>query len=306
MGHRVNIWNRTATKAEILSKEGKSELVTSFPSPVAAVANSDPGALVLIALSDTAAVISVLQTPGFGAAMQNKTFVNLVSGSPDDSRMVEQVLNEVMAHEGVEDVCFIDGAYCGPPAKAQAGAGQLFLSCNRELADSAHRLLSDLGSVTMCGGIGSSRAMDYAVVDLFFVNLLSFMSNKAVLEREGVDIKQMCEEMKKRLDTVPSVIDQYNKRMDDHTESSYDTNQTVTLNTARNYWASRLAYNDRCNIPSHFTEFFIDLLDKAAGGTQGPHGEADITRLQEVVRYGREGLSSQESARSIPPADSML
>ena len=38
---------------------------------------------------------------------------------------------------------------------------------------------------------GASRALDYAVVDLAFVNALSFLSNAPMLEREGVDPAQV-------------------------------------------------------------------------------------------------------------------
>lgn len=43
----------------------------------------------------------------------------------------------------------------------------------------------------MCGKVGASRAIDYAVVDLALVCYTSFLSNVEMLEREGVDRAQL-------------------------------------------------------------------------------------------------------------------
>ena len=65
---------------------------------------------------------------------------------------------------------YIDGAYCGPPSKARQGAGVLFLSSSAP--DAVERLrptLALLGEVCFAGSVGTSRALDYAVVDLALV-----------------------------------------------------------------------------------------------------------------------------------------
>jgi len=293
----LSIWNRSPAKAMALQAEVASAPVYVASAAAAAVAMSDPKAPVLCVLTDTASVISLLRSEGFGASLEGRTFINLASGSPDEGRDIAKVHAEVVgggtgaAAEAPGG--FVDGAYCGPPAKARQGAGQLFLSSDRaRLVEEARAVLSTLGSVTFCGAVGAGRAMDYAVVDLFFVNLLSFLSNKAALEREGVDVKQLVVEMKKRLDTVPAVLEAYDARLSDRSEDSYNANTTVSLSTARSYWASRLPYHEARGIPTHLTQLFLDLIDEAAGGKDGPHSGADITRLQEVVRYGSPAQSS--------------
>ena len=165
--------------------------------------------------------------------------------------------------------------------------------------------------VTYCGGVGASRAFDYAVVDLFFVNTLSFMSNAASLEREGVEMEALFPAIAKRLGTVSGVLQMYHERMKVRDEDAYARNITCDLNTARSYWASRLPYNNAHGIPSHLANVFVELLDEvdrcaclqlvvaiesrvllaftllihahlfqASGGQRGAHGGADLTRLQ--------------------------
>ena len=64
---------------------------------------------------------------------------------------------------------YVDGAYCGNPSKAKTGTGALFISSHEpgvdavsELApndwqrlEKGARILSEIGQITYCGGIGT-------------------------------------------------------------------------------------------------------------------------------------------------------
>eukprot|EP00929_Paragymnodinium_shiwhaense_P122676 TRINITY_DN95636_c0_g1_i1.p1 TRINITY_DN95636_c0_g1~~TRINITY_DN95636_c0_g1_i1.p1 ORF type:complete len:322 (+),score=44.37 TRINITY_DN95636_c0_g1_i1:146-1111(+) len=281
-GHNVAVWNRSESKALSLAGEVSRGSCISAPTPAGAISSCSDSAVALLVLTSTANVLDVLRYDGIGKALQGRTLVNLTSGNPDDGRQVAKAVEEV-AGNGCK---FVDGAYCGNPTKARSGSGQLFLSSHCEsVVEEASSALSDLGSVAYCGAIGSSRALDYAVVDLFFANLLSFMSNAAALEKEGVDMKQCLAEMKKRLDTVPGVLELYHERMKSRQEDAYARDVTVSLSTSKNYWASRLPYNDTNGIPSDFANLYVELLQKASGSA-GQFSESDLSRLQEAVRYG--------------------
>eukprot|EP00930_Biecheleria_cincta_P072399 TRINITY_DN59804_c0_g1_i1.p1 TRINITY_DN59804_c0_g1~~TRINITY_DN59804_c0_g1_i1.p1 ORF type:complete len:348 (+),score=63.53 TRINITY_DN59804_c0_g1_i1:105-1046(+) len=297
-GHSISAWNRSLPKAEALAAEtGFAAPCLAAPTAVQALERCAEGAIALMVFTDTKAVCSVLQNPGVGEALRGKTLVNLTSGNPDEGREIAQAVAEASSGQAL----FLDGAYCGPPTKAREGTGQLFLSeapvSGAASDDERHPglarakpVLAELGQVSFAGNIGASRALDYAVVDLFFANVLSFMSSAAALEKEGVDIKQVVQEAQKRLATVPGAMELYSKKMESREDDAYRTNTTVTLDTARSYWASRLPYNRAHGIPSHFTDLYLSLLDEAAGGPPGAperqHGSADLSRLQEVVRYG--------------------
>ena len=112
---------------------------------------SAPDAMVVIVLSDTAACLETLKS--IVDVLDGRTVVNLTSGSPDDGRTVAAMMPAGAA--------YMDGAYCGPPAKARQGAGVLFLSS--EAAAEVERLrssLSMLGELCFTGTrIGASRAL---------------------------------------------------------------------------------------------------------------------------------------------------
>eukprot|EP00929_Paragymnodinium_shiwhaense_P081485 TRINITY_DN42651_c0_g1_i1.p1 TRINITY_DN42651_c0_g1~~TRINITY_DN42651_c0_g1_i1.p1 ORF type:complete len:340 (+),score=73.75 TRINITY_DN42651_c0_g1_i1:80-1021(+) len=287
-GHNMAVWNRTESKAVALAAEEFTGPCISSSTAAGAVSACTDSAIVILIVTSTANVLEVLRQDGMGAALRGRTLMNITSGNPDDGRAVAKVVEEVAGGE-----CkFIDGAFSGNPTKARSGKGQLFLSSkDPAIVEDARQVLSDLGSVTSCGGVGASRAVDYAVVDLFFANLVSFMSNAAALEKEGADMKLCFGEIKKRLETVPAVLELYHERMKSRKEEDYDSNVTVSLATSQSYWESRLPYNNANGIPSDLANLMVDLLEKASG-PEKEHAEKDVSRLQESVRYGAGSSSS--------------
>ena len=132
--------------------------------------------------------------------------------------------------------------------------------------------------------MGSARALDYAVVDLAMANYLSHCANLAMLEREGVDPAQFASEASFRLNHVGPMLAQFEKRSRSRDEAAYLAEPSATLGTWRNFWGSRLPYFEAHGLPAAFPKFVVGLLDEA--GASGAHKDADVTRLQEVVRYG--------------------
>jgi len=73
-------------------------------------------------------------------------------------------------------------------------------------------------------------------------------------------------------------------RMGSRDPQDYLANPTATIDNWRSYWTSRLPYMRTHNLNSRVPDFAVSLLNEAAGPNQ-EHQHADITRLQEVVRY---------------------
>jgi len=283
-GHSITVWNRSRAKADaVATYDGVGQARVAL-TPAEAISSCAPNAIIILIVTDIKTTKNILFSEGVGDALQGRTLVNLASGNPDEGRDVAAVVAEVSRGKAA----YIDGAYSGNPSKARAGQGQLFLSSEKRETVERASVMTGLAEVTYCGGIGASRAFDYAVVDLFFANTLSFMSNAAALQNEEVEMQPLFKAIAARLATVPAVLELYSERMKSRSEQDYIKDTTCTLNAARSYWASRLPYNKVHGIPSHLTNLFVDLLDDASGGREGEHSAADLSRLQEVVRYGRE------------------
>ena len=121
-----------------------------------------------------------------------------------------------------------------------------------------------------------------------FVNYLSFLANRAMLEKEGVDVDLFVSEAAKRLANVPAMVEMADRRMKSRAEADYRHQPTATLGTWRNFWGSRVEYFKANGMPTQLVDFVTGLLDSAieqGGDGKKAHADADVTRLQEVVRY---------------------
>ena len=269
LGYEVHVWNRSADKAEALAQ---TPSITVAATAQDAVAHAD---LCIALLTTTDAVRQVVED--CRGLTYNKVLANLASGSPDDGRAVAAAVAEVLPN-----ATFLDGAYCGPPTSLERGTGQLFVSCaggEEALDASTSAALSALGVTTFCAGIGAARALDYAVVDMAFVTLMSYASNAAMLEEEGVSTEVAIEAIRRRLAAAPAALEAAAARMADRSDGAYESDPTATLATWRNFFDSRRPYLERIGASSVLPDFCISILDRAGAN------DMDVTRVQEVLRY---------------------
>ena len=274
LGYDVRVWNRSRDKAEALAQTTPSITVAATARDAVEAAD-----LCIALLSTTDAVRQVVDDCR-GLAF-DAVLANLASGSPDDGRAVAAAVADALPN-----ATYVDGAYCGPPSALEQGTGQLFVSCaggEAAIDARAGAALRALGVTTFCEGVGAARALDYAVVDMAFVTLMSYASNAAMLEREGVDASVAVAAISHRLAAAPAALEAAAARMADRSDGAYESNPTATLATWRNFFDSRRPYLDAIGASRVLPDFCIDVLDRA--GASGAHGGADATRVQEVLRY---------------------
>lgn len=286
-GHQVVIWNRNKDARDKLVSEqicGPPFVYGTTLQETLQLLKSD--GLVLAVLTDCEAVLTMLQDSSLKQELSGRVFANLASANPDEGRAVAKVIRQQTGAKG-----YLDCAYCGPPSKVQSGLGQLFVSSDDGgiVFETWKHLLDKLGSTVFCGKVGSSRALDYGVVDLAFVSYLSFVSNSAMLEGEGVDIQLYIQEATKRLNTVPLFLNSCHQRMQSRSDDNYSRAPTATLGNWRTFWSSRLPYLAEHKMPSELPDFVVSLLDNALGKDK-QYINDDVTRLQELLRYGKKPL----------------
>ena len=274
LGYDVRVWNRSLDKAEALAQTTPS--ITVAETARDAVETADLCIALLATTDAVKAVVDDCRGLAFDAVL-----ANLASGSPDDGRAVAATVAEALPN-----AFYVDGAYCGPPSALEQGTGQLFVSYENgenALDARAGAALRALGVTTFCAGVGAARALDYAVVDMAFVTLMSYASNAAMLEEEGVDAATTMKAVAHRLATAPGALEAAAARMADRSDGAYESDPTATLATWRNFFDSRRPYLDKIGASRVLPDFCVDVLDRA--GASGAHGGADVTRVQEVLRY---------------------
>ena len=268
LGYDVRVWNRSADKAEALAQTMPS--ITVAETARDAVEAADLCIALLSTTDHVRQVVGDCRGLNF-----DKVLANLASGSPDDGRAVAAAVADVLPN-----AIYVDGAYCGPPSSLEQGTGQLFVSYENgenALDARAGAALRALGVTTFCEGVGAARALDYAVVDMAFVTLMSYASNAAMLEEEGVSTEVAIEAIGRRLAAAPAALEAAAARMADR--SDYESNPTATLATWRNFFDSRRPYLERIGASSVLPDFCISILDRAGAN------DMDVTRVQEVLRY---------------------
>eukprot|EP01064_Diplonema_japonicum_P013890 TRINITY_DN2142_c0_g2_i1.p1 TRINITY_DN2142_c0_g2~~TRINITY_DN2142_c0_g2_i1.p1 ORF type:complete len:323 (+),score=78.87 TRINITY_DN2142_c0_g2_i1:46-969(+) len=277
-------WNRSYGKVEDFLKQskempGKAE---GMQDVMEAVRATDTIVMVLGTMKDTKDLLHKI-----GTEMKGKTVVNLCSGNPDEGREVQKITEQFNAGG------YIDGAYSGPPAKARAGLGTLFLSCDNDETKKSHEdILSHLGENIWSGRVGASRALDYAVVDLALMNFMAYAATKSMMEAEGVDPEQFFACAGKRLGGVEGMLRLCHGRMSDRALEAYTASPIATLDTWSNFVGSRLPYMKAHNLPTTLPDATLEILSKAS--ENGALGNADFTRLQEVLTYNTEAEESKK------------
>jgi len=268
LGYEVRVWNRSPDKARALA----SDRITVAATARDAVESADLCIALLSTTDHVRQVVDDCRGLNF-----DKVLANLASGSPDDGRAVAAAVADVLPN-----AIYVDGAYCGPPSSLEQGTGQLFVSwagCEEALDASTSAALRALGVTTFCAGVGAARALDYAVVDMAFVTLMSYASNAAMLEEEGVSTEVAIKAISRRLAAAPAALEAAAARMADRSDGAYESTPTATLATWRNFFDSRRPYLERIGASSVLPDFCIDVLDRAGAN------DADVTRVQEVLRY---------------------
>jgi 3-hydroxyisobutyrate dehydrogenase-like beta-hydroxyacid dehydrogenase len=234
-GHAVSVWNRSPAKALELQALSLPGACVVSETAAAAVSATAADSAVLLVLSDAAACMETIHS--LGDAVRGRTIVNLTSGSPDDGRQVASAL----AAPALGVRAYVDGAYCGPPAKVRQGAGVLFVSSSN--AAEVSRLapaLGLLGEVAFAGPVGASRALDYAVVDLVLVAYNSLFANVEMLQRERVTPAQLHEHVAKRLATLPAALEALHGRCSaERSDAAYTTQQVQHHMVSRTRAAER-------------------------------------------------------------------
>ena len=284
-GHEVAAWNRTKARADAMREESEAKerivvheaLGDVLKEGAADAASAPPIVAILGTMRDVEELIekAEAEVPG---VWKGRTFVNLVSGNPDEGRTIGTML----AAKGVGH--YVDAAYSGGPSKTRAGTGTLFLSSADKATTDVltEGFLKDLGVPMWSGDVGASRALDYAVVDVALAVFTSWSANLSMLEKEGVPHDLVMESMRQRFDAVPGAMGLYAERMRDRSDEAYAHKPIATVNSWLNFTAGRLPYfkaNDFSTVVPDFVAANLTKLSEAG------HGGDDMTRLQEITRY---------------------
>ncbi|MGN9779395.1 NAD(P)-dependent oxidoreductase [Micromonospora sp. H33] len=196
-GHRITVWNRTASRADGLVADG----ATLAPTPAAAVEAAD---LVLLSLTDYGAMYDILgpvvANPRHAGALAGKVLVNLSSDTPDESRKAAAWARDLGAD-------FLTGGIMVPaPAVGQPGA-YAFYSGPKDLFHAHEPVLRLIGETKYLGADpGLAQLLYQAHLDVFLTALASLLHATALVTAAGVPAAEFLPDAMQTLTDIPAMV----------------------------------------------------------------------------------------------------
>mmetsp|Transcript_6910 Transcript_6910/g.15895 ORF Transcript_6910/g.15895 Transcript_6910/m.15895 type:complete len:315 (+) Transcript_6910:2-946(+) len=282
-GVKVLAWNRSVEKANALAAEWPGVSVAETAED--AIRHPDwTSAPVLVCLPNygsTGDIVFPLKD------LKGRCLLSLCSGDPDQAREFYAKLKE---HTDIDT--YVDGCYAGSPSVCQAGKGLVMVSCERPQAELATRseaagvleIAAIMGKLVFTGTkVGSSKALDFAVVDFYMINMLGFLSGLGMLESEGVDPELLLEQMEFRLPTFPG---QFRSNLPNMNAKTYDKDIAATVATWKAFFGDRIPYLERNGLSTKVPGFVTSILsDPKVAGPDGEFLQHDANRMQELLRF---------------------
>jgi 3-hydroxyisobutyrate dehydrogenase len=175
-GLPLTVWNRTASRAEQLTRDGRAKAAAT---PAEAVRDAD---VVITCLSNSPDVASLIdRSDGLLDAMKRgSVLVDCTSGEPGTSRRIAARL----AERGVD---FLDAPVSGGVTGAEKGALTIMVGGNPNVLERVRPVLSTFGQkIVHCGDIGTGHTVKAMNQALLAIHIWTAGEALVTLVKEGV------------------------------------------------------------------------------------------------------------------------
>lgn len=174
-GYSVTAWNRTLSKAELLTKDG----IIVAPTAADAIGK---GEIIIVCVSDYATSNMIFKTV-VESGLKDKTFIQLSTGTPDDARACSRWAKTI----GLD---YLDGAIMVTPSQMGSAEALMLVSGSQKSFGEHEAVLKTLSPNTLYLGEGESGAasLDLALLSYFFSALIGFSHAALICKKEGIGI----------------------------------------------------------------------------------------------------------------------
>jgi 3-hydroxyisobutyrate dehydrogenase-like beta-hydroxyacid dehydrogenase len=266
-GFATTAWNRTAAKAEPLSRLG----VRVARNVLEAVGQAD---VVLVNINNYAATRQLLREPEIESALRGKILVQLSSGTPDEARELEAWARPL----GIE---YLDGAIMNYPIDIGSPEGTVLYSGSEELFHRVKPVLLAFGDNALFVGkeIGHASATDVAGLSFATGAMLGFIHGYIVYEAENLPVDGFLQFVKNVMPTIEAALG----ALSDKIRCRDYANTQASLET----WAvaprELIGWCKAHGVNHTFADPQLALIDKAIKTGQG---QADFAYLYELLKQG--------------------
>jgi 3-hydroxyisobutyrate dehydrogenase len=175
-GHRVTAHNRSAQKTLALRQQG----IRIAPTAAEAMSAAD---VVLLLLSDAAAIRAVLFHPLTSPAIDGRTIIQMGTIGPAESCSIEKEVTRLGGR-------YLEAPVLGSIAEAKAGTLLVMVGATQKQYDEWAPLLRSLGKdVRLVGPVGKAAVMKLALNQLIAAEMAAFALSLGLVRRGGVDVE---------------------------------------------------------------------------------------------------------------------
>lgn len=174
--YQVTVWNRTASKAKQLVRDG-AILAASAADAIKA------SPVVVICVYDYKSTNSILNTEGITSTLAGRTLIQLTTGSPKEAQE-----SEIWAHKYKAD--YLDGAIQAAPSQMGKSDTFILISGTETVFRRSESTLNVFGGgITYLGeSVEAASAMDLATLSYIYGATLGFMHGAHVAETSGIPV----------------------------------------------------------------------------------------------------------------------
>jgi 3-hydroxyisobutyrate dehydrogenase-like beta-hydroxyacid dehydrogenase len=272
----IHAWNRTREKADLLRARLQSDKVHVHERISSAIGAAD--GIVLSMLSDYDATVAMLSDNAdeIGQLKCGVHLASLCSGTSDGARQFAERVGQLLPNLQ----SYVDACYAGGPTQVVGGTGMLIYSVRNGVAAERHLVdvfdtLVRADSLVHAGDIGADKALDFAVVDSFFLAFVAFLNGLRYTDAANIEPSVYLAALRTRFADFPHAFE----AMHGGLEARDYAPRSATLATWKSYFGCRPA--------TPVTEFALALVERAAGEA-GDLAAIDATSLQEPLRFDKE------------------
>ena len=179
-GHNVTVYNRTASKADDLKKQG----ATVASSPKECAENKDVVITIVTDSPDVEAVVFGANGAAEGAK-KGATFIDMSTISPDVTRDVASRLKE----QGID---FLDAPVSGGDIGAQKGTLTIMVGGDEGVFNRVKDVFEAMGSrITLVGATGAGQVTKACNQILCAVNMVAVCEAISLARRNGLDLQKV-------------------------------------------------------------------------------------------------------------------
>lgn len=264
-GHKVKVWNRTASKCDVLVEAGASVAASA----VAGAAACD---LTIVCVTDHAASAALLQNEEMANALRGKTLVQLTTQTAEDSC-------ETSGWADQHGVTYLEGSILGLPQDVMGGSAIIIYAGPNVAFEENKRLFSALGGGPqfLSEEIGAAVTFDRVYYIFAFGLFQCFVQGAALAHAKGFSIDAYTKTAIARLPAFDWKLQMY---ADMITAGNYD-NAQGGLDVFKECFAESLEMCRALGVDDSLPSVIMDIFERTSAAG---HGQKEFPAMFEVMR----------------------